>query len=143
MWVMGRTFVRARRVGPYPTEKQSDERRPERVVFRAYNWGYASQLEVLEVVHLALELFLRFGIFGIRVLPFSSMASTTLPLNIVMHFPRERVYFVTVGTGKKPFKTRSPPGRRETHLSRVINSEYIIPGRSSDAVRSGGGDLRW
>lgn len=100
MWVVGRTFVRVRKVAPYPAERLLGERRLERIVFTTYNWGYASQLEILEVVHLALELFLRFGIFGIRVLPFSSMASPTLPLNIIMHFPRERVYLVTVGAGK-------------------------------------------
>lgn len=142
MWVVDRIFIRVRKVGPYPAGEWLSERRAERAVFITYNWGYASQLKILEVIHLTLELLLRFGIFGIRVLPFSSMASPTLPLNIIMHFPRERVHLVAVGTGEKIFKHRSPTIRRETHLSRVINSEYDAPGCSSDAVRSGGGDTR-
>ena len=99
MWVVSGTFIRVRKVGPYPAEKQLGERRPKRFGFVTYNWGYASQLEILEVIHLALELF--FSIFGIRVIPFGSMAGPALPLNIIMHFPRERVYLVTVGTGEK------------------------------------------
>ena len=108
MWVVGRTFIRVRNVDPYPAEKRLGERRPECVVFTTYNWGYASQLKILEVIHLALELFLRFGIFRIRVLPSSSMASPTLPLNVIMHFPRERVYLVTVGKEERNLQKQIP-----------------------------------
>jgi len=72
-----------------------------------YNWRYASQLEILEVVHLALGLFLRFGIFGIRNLPVSSTTGPALPLNVVMHSPRKGVNFMAVGTGEN-IKTRVP-----------------------------------
>ena len=100
----GRTLIRERKFVPCPTEEQLGERGPERIVFTTYNGRYASQLEILEVVHLALRLFLRIGIFGVRVLSISLATGPTLPLNVAMHFPRKRVYLVTVGTKNNPSK---------------------------------------
>lgn len=53
-----------------------------------YDGHDTSQLEVLEVIHLALAFFLRFGVFRIRV-PVAFAMSTALFPNAAVHLPRK------------------------------------------------------
>lgn len=91
-----RTLIRVRKFGPCPAEEQLGERRPERVGFMAYNRHDAPQLKILKVIHLALKLFLRIGIFGIRILPIG-LATGSTPPNVVVHLPCKYVNLMTVG----------------------------------------------
>ena len=111
------------------------ERKSERIAFMTYNRCYASQLEILEVIHLAL--WLKFGTLGSRTLPLRSATGTTLPLNVNVHFPRKRVHLMAAGTGENPSVLNIRWAEREAHLRRVIRSDNVICGLCSDAVRSG------
>ena len=101
IYTTGRGFVRVRKAGPHSVEGRLADRTSKPIVFTTYNRCDASQLEILEVIHLAHRPSLWFDIFGTSVLPIHFMADVTFLLNMAMHFPRKSVHLMTVRKREK------------------------------------------